>query len=87
MSLLKILHSIPMMPMDSWNDIVKNLDAVELQSLDRDASSWAIIYAMFSEYLAYRGSAGFGDHGHYDALKQAKKMEKKIRKALGYTYS
>jgi len=53
---------------------------------DRNASYWAIVYAMFSEYLAYRGSAGFRDYGHFEALKQARKIEKKIRKALSYTY-
>jgi hypothetical protein len=86
MNLLQILHYLPESSMNDWDDLIKGLDITAIQTLDRNASYWAIVYAMFSEYLAYRGSAGFGDHGHYDALKQARKMEKRIRKALGYTY-
>lgn len=42
--------------------------------------------AALSEYLGYRGSYGCGDHGHEEALGEAKKKRKKVRKALGYVY-
>lgn len=56
-----------------WQDLVKDLDSMAQSCVE------------LAEYIEYRGAAGLGDHGHEDALKQAKAKLKKVRKAMGYT--
>lgn len=72
-----------------WDEAVTNIkktDRYAIQEMESAASGMAVEAAMLSEYLEYRGAAGMGDHGHEDAMKQAQKARKRIRKALGYSY-
>lgn len=55
-----------------------------------EAESWltavAARAAHASRYLMHRGAAGCGDSGHDEALKDADRGNKAMRKVLGYSY-
>lgn len=71
---------------NQWDILVKELDNSEIQKIDSMAMSESVICAMLSTYLGHRGSNGCGDDGHEEAMKQAEKMRKRARKAVGYSY-
>jgi hypothetical protein len=60
------------------------LSCSEMNEIERYADGMCQIAAKISAYLTYRGGAGFGDHGHDEALAKSEKSVKKIRKALEY---
>lgn len=59
---------------------------IGLQDLGREASALAQKAVWLREYLDFRGAAGFGDLGHYEAAVKADAKLKTVRKAMGYTY-
>lgn len=70
-----------------WEKLVPALpEGVTIQDIDTNATAQAVQFATLAAYAAYRGGAGCGDHGHEAAMKAAHKAEKRIRKALGYSY-
>ena len=69
-----------------WDEAFKKIHPSKIQDLERTADGLCQQYALLSGYLSLRGAAGCGDHGHEDAMKEANKKLKKVRKALGFTY-
>ena len=68
-----------------WGWFLKD-HLIRVQAMADYASRLSIRAAGLSTYLDCRGALGCGDHGHTEALEEAKKTRKKVRKALGYTY-
>jgi len=73
-----------------WDGLFKTVSrspigSPALQEIAREADGIAQKCVLVSQYLCYRGACGFGDHGHDDALKEAQKDLKKVRKAMGFT--
>jgi hypothetical protein len=67
------------------------LDSIEVNSLVISdladiADGICQMVALLSGYLGSRGGNGCGDSGDTEALKDAQKQLKKVRKALGYTH-
>ena len=78
---LKVIMSLPL---DKWPELVDGLSEHEKFELSIRASRVAANYALASEYLDWRGGAGYGDHGHDKAIEKAIATKKRVRKALGY---
>ena len=72
--------------MTDWDEAVQALGTSDKVKLADSADHIATRLAMLSAYLTYRGAAGFGDHGHDDAVRQAERARKRVRKALGFSY-
>jgi len=68
---------------DKW---VTRLTDIEKQALERTMFHAAVNFAVWSEYMSYRGAAGCGDCGHDSAIKAAEKMRKRVRKVFGHAY-
>jgi len=69
-----------------WSNQFDSIDKSDLQELDKLAGRLSYRLAMVSEYLSHRGTDGYGDSGHEEAVKQAEAIKKKVRKALGYAF-
>lgn len=72
-------------PRSEWDRYIFGSDA-SIQEISDCASGLSVLAAELSEYAGFRGGYGFGDHGHEEALAEAKKARKRMRKALGYSY-
>lgn len=76
-------------PPTAWDSILKANAILPgssgLQEIERVLDGLAQKAGMASGYLGARGASGYGDHGDAPAMKEARKKEKKVRRALGYT--
>jgi hypothetical protein len=74
------------LPVAQLEGAFARLPVSEIQEIEGEAGQLAQAAAFLGEYAGYRGAYGCGDHGHADAVHQASKKVKRVRKALGYTY-
>lgn len=58
----------------------------ELQALENELTNLSALAARYAAYIAYRHGCGCGDQGHDRAYKAMEKADKRVRKALGFTY-
>jgi len=76
----------------AWPGLIAGLSDGELSELSGEATSQAVHLAQFARYCDARGGAGCGDRNgtpaeaHIAAVRYARKNEKSIRRALGYSY-
>lgn len=56
----------------------------DVSNIERCLSNLMTSAAYIVGYAMARGAAGTGDGGHESAVKEAKKQQKAVRKALGY---
>ena len=66
---------------DSWEQIVDVLSRRNTDNAAAYASNLSTIAAEISTYLEQR----YDDAGHDTGMKEAAKMRRRVRKALGYT--
>ncbi len=57
-----------------------------LQGIERELNALSQTSAYYGEYISMRHGNGCGDQGNESARKEADKVVKKVRKALGYSY-
>lgn len=74
------------LPVTEWDAAFSLLPPNAQGEIDRAAGDAAVRYAMLCTYAMYRGGAGCGDHGHDEALKRARRIRRRLRRVLGYTY-
>ena len=81
------------LPRDQWDgyvtNVIQNTMKYPYENLSLEASSLerrALALIEIAAYLDARGGNGTGDHGHHEAMKQASRARKAVRKALGYTW-
>jgi len=81
------------LPRDQWDgyvtNVIQNAAKYPRENFSHEVLSLetrALALIEIAAYLDARGGDGTGDHGHEEAMKQARKAVKAVRKALGYTY-
>lgn len=69
-----------------WGDYLDRHDPrdSDLCEASHTLESRATVLCELAAYLDARGGDGCGDHGHEAGLKEAAKVRKKVRRALGY---
>ena len=71
-------------PRVEWDAAFNKVDKAAISTVEHEADALCQLAAEISSYLSSRESAGCSDGGHEEALKDAKKDLRKVRKALGY---
>lgn len=80
-------------PMIKWPEKIARLNQLQRRELDDAAAQMAQLAARLSAYLARVDSAGHTKRGkvppnvHRDAVRRQNTAAKKVRRALGYTYT
>ena len=81
------------LPRDQWDgyltNVIQNMARYPNENLSLESSSLemrALALIEIAAYLDARGGNGAGDHGHHEAMKQANRVRKAVRKALGYAW-
>ena len=74
---------LALLPMAKWEQAYENLSADERRIIDDEAARAATTYARMSAYLSRRLAGG----KHVDAVKRQNQTARKVRQALGFTYT
>ncbi len=78
------LLNLPLADLQKYCDKKKN--RLHLQELENSLDHLCRFSAARAAYVMMRHGCGCGDQGHDKAVKEAGKVTKKVRKALGYSY-
>lgn len=71
------------LPMVKWEAAYERLSADERRQVDDNAAAIATHYARVSAYLSRRLAGG----KHADAVKRQNQTARRVRQALGFTYT
>jgi hypothetical protein len=73
-------------PLNQLGQRVPNLSEEDCTEIANECETIIQRLAFVGAYTAARCGDGGGDSGHEEAMKQARKRVKAIRKAMGFTY-
>lgn len=73
-------------PRNDWKMLTNELLSLELQEVEKEASSMAVCFAEVAEYCGQQGAYGCGGRDHTDAMKAVLRKRRAVRRAIGYTY-
>ena len=79
-----LTQRIAEMPLVELGDECARMESADLDLVARDLEGIAAHCALRAAYLAMRHGCGCGDQGHKSAVKDANKVYRQVRKALGY---
>jgi hypothetical protein len=76
-------EALILLPMVKWEAAYENLTTDQRRVIDDEAAAAATRYARLSAYLSRRLAGG----KHRDAVKRQNQAARRVRQALGFTYT